>query len=241
MQENNSFIRGIRNGAPIAIGYFAVSFAFGIFAVGAGLSWLEAVLISAFNVTSAGQLAAVPIIAASGGFLELGLTQLVINLRYSLMSVTLSQKMGASVRVRDRFLIAYVNTDEVFAVASASHEPLGRKYLFGLILTPPVGWTLGTLSGAVAGNILPEILLSALGVAIYAMFIAILVPAARASKSILLIVLLSSLLSIGFSVTPKLQDIPSGFVIIIISVVLSAIFAIVAPVPDEDCEEAEKL
>ena len=232
MQENNSFLRGVRDGAPIAIGYFAVAFAFGIFASGMGLSWLEATLISALNVTSAGQLAAVPIIASGGGFLELGLTQLVINLRYSLMSVTLSQKMGGSVRFSDRFVIAFVNTDEVFAVASASREPLGRKYLYGLILTPPIGWTLGTLFGAAAGNILPELLVSALGIAIYAMFVAILVPAVRMSKTVLALIVISSALSVAFYFLPVLRDIPSGFVIIIISVLVSALFAILAPVSD---------
>lgn len=222
----------MRDGAPIAIGYFAVAFAFGIFASGMGLSWLEATLISALNVTSAGQLAAVPIIASGGGFLELGLTQLVINLRYSLMSVTLSQKMGGSVRFSDRFVIAFVNTDEVFAVASASREPLGRKYLYGLILTPPIGWTLGTLFGAAAGNILPELLVSALGIAIYAMFVAILVPAVRMSKTVLALIVISSALSVAFYFLPVLRDIPSGFVIIIISVLVSALFAILAPVSD---------
>lgn len=238
MQENNNFLKGLRDGIPICIGYLAVSFAFGIFAVSSGLSPLEAVLISAFNVTSAGQLAAVPIIASGGGFFELGLTQLIINLRYSLMSVSLSQKMGESVRLRDRFLIAFVNTDEVFAVASSSYFPVGRRYLYGLILTPPIAWTLGTLIGALAGNILPESLVSALGIAIYAMFLAIVVPAMRGDARISLLVLLSVALSVAFYFIPPLSSIPSGFVIIISAVAASALFAVVAPLPDESDGEA---
>ena len=157
MKEINSFSKGIRNGLPICFGYLSVAFAFGIFAGGSGLSVAEALLISATNVTSAGQLAAVPIIAGGGTLLELAVSQLVINLRYALMSVSLSQRLGGSVRLRDRFLIAFVNTDEVFAVAMAQNASVGRRYLYGLILTPYLGWSLGTLLGAVAGNLLPAV------------------------------------------------------------------------------------
>ena len=135
-KQNNKFSEGLRDGIPICLGYLSVAFAFGIFSVGSGLSVLETVLISMTNVTSAGQLAAVPIIAAGGSLFELALTQFVINLRYSLMSVSLSQKLGSTVRLIDRFLIAFVNTDEVFAVASGKNGNLGRRYLYGLTLTP---------------------------------------------------------------------------------------------------------
>lgn len=239
MKENNNFKWGLRDGLPICFGYLSVSFAFGIFATSSGLSLFESVMISIFNLTSAGQLAAVPIIASSGGFLELALTQLVINLRYALMSVSLSQRLGNSVRLRDRFLIAFANTDEVFAVASAQPTSVGRRYLFGLILTPPIGWTLGTLLGAAAGNILPPVVLSALGIAIYAMFIAIVIPVARADKKTALCALLSVMLSCAFYFIPTLKAIPSGFVIIICAVVASAFFAVIAPVemPEQGDEE----
>ncbi len=239
MKENNNFKWGLRDGLPICFGYLSVSFAFGIFATSSGLSLLESVMISIFNLTSAGQLAAVPIIASSGGFLELALTQLVINLRYALMSVSLSQRLGNSVRLRDRFLIAFANTDEVFAVASAQPTSVGRRYLFGLILTPPIGWTLGTLLGAAAGNILPPVVLSALGIAIYAMFIAIVIPVARVDKKTALCALLSVMLSCAFYFIPTLKAIPSGFVIIICAVVASAFFAVIAPVemPEQGDEE----
>ncbi|MEE0970022.1 MAG: AzlC family ABC transporter permease [Clostridia bacterium] len=179
MRENNSFKMGLRDGIPIFLGYLSVSFAFGITAMTMGLTIIEALLISMTNLTSAGQLAGLPIIAGSGSLIELAVTQLVINLRYSLMSVSLSQKLGESVKMRHRFLIAFGNTDEIFAVSTSKPEMLGRKYFFGLILMPYIGWSSGTLLGAVAGNILPQAVISALGIAIYGMFIAILVPAAK--------------------------------------------------------------
>lgn len=237
MRENNNFSKGIRDGIPICLGYLSVSFAFGIFATSAGLSVIETVLISLFNVTSAGQLAAVPIIAAAGSYIELILSQLVINLRYALMSVSVSQKFGRTVRLRDRFPIAFVNTDEVFAVACGNELSVGRKYMLGLITAPFLGWGLGTLLGAIAGNILPAIAISALGIAIYGMFIAIVVPAARDSRSTGLCALLSIALSCAFYYAPALREIPSGFVIIICAAAASLFFAIVAPIEDEEVDK----
>ena len=231
--ENNSFTQGLRDGVPICLGYLSVAFAFGIFTVGNGLSAWEAVLISMTNVTSAGQLAAVPIIASGGSLFELALTQFVINMRYSLMSVSLSQKLGSSVRLIDRFLIAFVNTDEVFAVALSKGSPLGRKYLYGLTLTPYLGWSLGPLLGAVAGSILPDMLVSALGIAIYGMFIAIIVPPAKKSIPTALCILTAVALSCAFKFVPILSKVPGGFAIIICAVAASALFAAVAPVEPE--------
>ncbi len=236
--ENTSFRMGIRDGLPICLGYLSVSFAFGIFATGAGLSVYEALLISMLNVTSAGQLAAVPIIASMGSFLELALTQLVINLRYALMSVSLSQKLGESVRMRDRFLISFVNTDEVFAVSSGKEGRVGRKYMFGLILTPYVGWCLGTLLGAVAGNILPALLISALGIAIYAMFTAIVVPFAKSGLKPFLCVATAAFISLLLFYVPIFDSLRSGFKIIITAVVTSLVFALVAPIEESE-EDAE--
>ena len=236
MKENNSFFKGIIDGLPICFGYLSVSFAFGIFATGQGLSILEAVMMSMTNLTSAGQLAAVPIIATGGGLIELALTQFVINIRYSLMSVSLSQKLGKSVRLLDRFIIAFGNTDEVFAVASGKKGTVGKRYLYGLIMTPFLGWSLGTLLGAAAGNILPQLVISSLGVAIYGMFIAIVVPVIREEKNTALCVILAIALSCIFYYMPWLKGIPSGFVIIICSVVASAVFAYLAPVTEEEVD-----
>lgn len=238
MCKNNSFLKGITEGFAICIGYLSVAFAFGIFAVENGLTSLEAILISMTNVTSAGQLAGVPIIAGGGTLIELAVTQLVINLRYSLMSVSLSQKLDKNVRPIDRFLIAFVNTDEVFAVASAQKGTVGRKYLYGLILTPYIGWSLGTVIGAVAGNILPEIVISSLGIAIYGMFIAIVVPVVKTSKSNALCVIIAIILSCMFAYIPVLNTVPSGFVIIICAIVASGIMTYIAPIkPQEENEE----
>ncbi len=237
MRENNSFIKGIKDGLPICLGYLSVAFAFGIFAVESGLTVLQALLVSMLNVTSAGQLAGVPIMTSGGGLIEIAVTQLVINLRYSLMSVSLSQKLGKSVSLADRFIISFVNTDEVFAVATGRREQAGKKYLYGLILTPYLGWSIGTFLGAVAGNVLPEMIISALGVAIYAMFIAIVVPPSKREKNTALCVLFSILLSCIFYYVPVLNSVPSGFVIIICAAISSALFALLSPI--EVKEEAE--
>lgn len=232
--ENNKFLRGLSDGIPICLGYLSVSFAFGIFAVANGLSVLQTLLISMTNVTSAGQLAGVPIIAAGGTFAEMAISQLVINLRYALMSVSLSQKLGKSVRLIDRFLIAFVNTDEVFAVASGKEGTVGKRFLYGLILTPYLGWSLGTFLGAVAGNILPQIVISSLGIAIYGMFVAIVIPKVKKERATALCVLTSVVLSCCFKYIKLLNVVPNGFVIIICAAAASALFAAVAPVTQEE-------
>ncbi len=238
MNENNNFFKGIGDGFPICLGYLSVSFAFGISAVGQGLTVIEALLISMTNLTSAGQLAGVPIIAAGGSFLQLALSQLVINLRYSLMSVSLSQKLGPSIKLRHRFLIAFSNTDEIFAVSAANTGTVGLKYMLGLALTPYFGWSIGTLIGAVAGNILPAIVVSSLGVAIYGMFIAIVVPETKKSRATALCVLFAIALSCMFKYIPMLSSVGSGFVIIICALLASLVFALLAPV---DTEKEAKL
>ena len=235
--KKNKFLKGITDGLPICLGYFSVAFAFGIFAVENGLSALQAILISMTNVTSAGQLAAVPIIAGGGTLIELAVTQLVINLRYSLMSVSLSQKMKKSVGLLDKLIIAFVNTDEVFAVASGQKGRVGKSYLYGLIITPYIGWSMGTIFGAVAGNLLPAIVISSLGIAIYAMFVAIVVPPMKKSKPTALCVLVAVILSCMFRYIPVLAKVPSGFTIIICAAAASALFAVLAPVEEEEDDD----
>lgn len=237
MTEHNKFIKGIADGMPICLGYLSVAFAFGIFAVESGLSIWETLLVSMTNVTSAGQLAAVPIMVTGGTLIELATAQLVINLRYALMSVSLSQKLGESVRLPDRFLISFVNTDEVFAVASEKRGTVGRKYMYGLILMPYIGWSAGTLFGAAAGNILPAAVVSALGIAIYGMFVAIVIPAMKINRRCLVCVLFAVALSCAFRYLPYLRAVPSGFTVIICAVVASALFALVAPVNIEEGKE----
>ncbi len=233
MAYGYTFRKGLIDGLPIGIGYLSVSFAFGIFAVASGLHIPDAVLISMTNVTSAGQLAAVPIMAGGGMLTELAASQLFINLRYALMSISLSQKLDDTVRLRHRFLIGFMVTDEVFAVASSQREAVSRRYMYGLILTPYIGWSLGTLFGAVAGDILPTVITSALGIAIYGMFVAIVLPAARASRAAAVCILLAALFSCVFYYAPALSVIPGGFVIIICAVLAAGIMALVSPIPVE--------
>ena len=235
--KKSEFLRGLYAGLPICLGYISVSFAFGIFAVESGLSVLSAILLSMTCVTSAGQLAAVPIIAGGGGLIELAMSQLVINLRYSLMSISLSQKLDNSIKLPHRFAIAFVNTDEVFAVAS-SQKSVNKWYMFGLMLLPWAGWALGTTLGAVAGNILPAIVTSSLGIAIYGMFIAIVVPEAKKSAPTAICVAIAVALSCAFYYIPWLQSIPSGFTVIICAVVASVIMAALAPIPQEVEDDA---
>ncbi len=238
MQEINSFKKGLNDGVPICIGYFSVAFAFGIFAVESGLTVMQAVLISLLNLTSAGQLAGVPIMVG-GTIPELILSQLVINSRYSLMSVSISQKFSPKVKFYDKLLIAYANTDEIFAVAHSNKGEIGKKYMWGLMFLPVIGWTGGTLAGAVAGNILPALVISALGLAIYGMFTAIVVPVAKKEKATALCVVLSIILSCCFKYIPILNVVPSGFTVIICAVIASVIFAVAAPVNTEESEVSE--
>lgn len=238
MDEINSFKKGLKDGLPIGIGYLSVSFAFGIFAVENGLTVFQAVIISLLNLTSAGQLAAVPIIAGGGTFLELALSQLVINSRYSLMSVSLSQKLSKRVKLPQKLLIAYGNTDEIFAVSVSNKGDVGTKYMLGIILLPVIGWTSGTFLGGFVGNILPPMVTAALGVAIYGMFVAIVMPVAKKEKMTALCVLLAIAISCAFRYIPLLKVVPSGFTVIICAVVASALFAIIAPIKTEEKEGA---
>lgn len=225
--------RGITDGMPIGLGYLAVSFGFGIAAKAAGLSILEAVMISLFNLTSAGQLAAVPIIASAGSLAELALTQLVINLRYFLMSISLSQKFDRTVRFPDRFVVAMSITDEIFAVEVAKPHTLPRRYLFSILIPPFVGWGLGTLLGALAGTLLPPFVISALALSLYAMFLAILIPAGKENARVALCVLLAAGFSCLFTYLPVLQKIGTGFTIIFCALFCGTVCALLFPLPDE--------
>lgn len=232
--NRNSYLKGLIDGIPIGLGYLSVSFAFGIFAVNSGLSAAEASMISMTCLTSAGQLAAVPIITGGGSLLELIISQIVINLRYSLMSISLSQKLGDDVTAADRFAIAFFNTDEIFAVASGQPGRLSRWYFYGLGTTPWIGWSGGTLIGALAGNVLPAAVTNALGVAIYGMFVAIVVPAAKHERGVALCVAIAVALSCLFALVPALKAVPGGFVVIICAVIASAVMALLAPVETEE-------
>ena len=229
-----NYVKGLRHGLPIALGYLSVAFAFGIQATMEGLYPIQAVLISFFNVTSAGQLAGLQLMAAGGSLTEMALTQLVINLRYALMSLSLSQKLSARVTPLQRCIIAYGNTDEIFAVASNKQGSVGLLYMLGLAFGPIIGWVSGTLVGAIAGDVLPLVLQSALGIAIYGMFVAIVVPPMRKSQPVCAVVAIALVISCLCRYTALVQWITPGFAIILSTVAAAAVGAAMFPLSEEE-------
>lgn len=229
------FIKGLKDGIPIGLGYISVSFAFGIMAVSNGLTWWEAVLISMTNLTSAGQFAGLNIILAAGGLMEMAVTQLVINLRYSLMSISLSQKVDRTMDGIYRWLVGFGITDEIFAVAQGRAGKVNRQYMTGLIVLSYIGWSLGTFLGAVCGNVLPEIISNALSVALYGMFIAIVIPNMKTDRKVAAVVGIAVFLSCCFTWIPVLKQISTGFTVTICAVVASLVGAVFFPVDVEKC------
>ncbi|MCR5279506.1 MAG: AzlC family ABC transporter permease [Lachnospiraceae bacterium] len=229
------FYDGIKKGIPIGIGYLAVSFTFGIWAVEGGIPLWITVFISLSNVTSAGQFAGVNLMFAMADFLEIGLSVFVINIRYMLMSLALTQKLSRNTRPLDKLIWGFGITDEVFAVASTREKEVTSPYMYGLILTPILGWTLGTFLGAAVGSILPERLAAAMGIALYAMFIAIIIPPAKHSRPILITVLVGTLITCVIKFQ-KLVTISDGFTMIIATVVTAAAMALLFPREEEENE-----
>lgn len=234
------FRSGMKDGVPIALGYVSVSFTFGLMTVSAGMNWWQAVLISMTNVTSAGQFAGLDIMVAGGALVEMALSQFIINLRYALMSLSLSQKVDQTIHTMYRFVVGFGVTDEIFAVAMSQKKKVSRYYMFGLIAVPYFGWAGGTLAGAVLGGVLPEIVRSSLGIAIYGMFLAIIIPKAREDFRYMKVMLIAVILSCCFKWLPILNRLSSGFVIIICAVVASAAGAFFYPVLDNEEKEVEK-
>ncbi|MBQ1261519.1 MAG: AzlC family ABC transporter permease [Clostridia bacterium] len=229
---------GLKEGVPVGLGYFLVSFGFGITAVGEGLRVVEALLISMTNMTSAGQVAGVTVMMAAGTILEMILTQLVINARYSLMGISLTQKLDSHSTTPRRLLMSFGITDEIFALAVSKPYPIGPSYFYGLMTAPYLGWTGGTLFGALAGQILPEDLRLAFGIMIFSMFIAIILPPMREERGVLLTVLLAAGLSCTVAFVPALDFISEGFSIILCAILAAAVMAACKPIP-EDAPEAD--
>lgn len=240
----NDFWYGWKRGIPIALGYLSVSFTFGVKAAHGGMPVWIAVLMSLTNVTSAGQFAGTNLILAGGTYMELAITTFVINLRYMLMSLSLSQKLSASVKRRSCLLFGYGITDEIFAVASTEEEQITASYMYGLISMPVLGWTMGTLLGAVASGIMPEVLANAMELGLYAMFIAIIIPPARKNRAIVFVIVLAVLVECILYYLPVFNGISGGFKVILATVIAAAAGAFLYPVaPVEDnlksnCEEA---
>jgi len=231
----HAFLKGLKDGLAIALGYFSVSFGFGIMAINAGLSVSTAVLISATNLTSAGQVAGVGIIAAGGAYIEMFLSQLIINIRYALMGLSLSQKLDDSFHTPQRLIASFGITDEIFAVAASQQGRIPPAYLYGLIIIAFFGWTGGTLLGASAGEILPQPITNALGIMLYGMFLAIIMPAARESRGALVVIVIAAACSMLFYYV--FSAVSQGFAIIISAVVAAAVGALLLPVKDDEEEE----
>lgn len=234
MNGSLTFRKGLADGLPICLGYLSVSFTFGMMATENGLPAWVAVLISMTNLTSAGQFAATALILSGGLLIEITVTTLVINLRYMLMSLSLSQKLDPAMPLWQRCLLAFGNTDEIFAVAMQQPGAVNARYLLGLIATPYLGWTAGTLLGATATGLLPAAMRSAMGIAIYGMFIAIIIPPARKLRPVAAVAVLSAALSCLFRCLPGLRNISSGWVIIFCALAASAFGALRFPAREDE-------
>ena len=239
--NRQAFLNGNRDGVPIALGYFAVAFTLGIAAKNAGFNALQAAIVSLTNLASAGQYAGFTMVKDGATYIEMALMILVTNARYMLMSSALSQKFDSSTPFWHRLLVGYSVTDEVFGICVSVPGKLNPLYAYGaMILTVP-GWTLGTYFGVMMGNIMPDRVVSALSVALYGMFIAIIIPPARKSKVILGLVSFSMLLSAIFNFVPALRDsVPSGIRVIALTVIIAAAASILFPVKEDPYGEYRK-
>ena len=227
-----NFKRGLAAGIPIALGYLSVSFTFGIMAVSYGLAWWQALIISMTTVTSAGQFAGIGIMIHPGQYFQMLISQITINIRYSFMSISVGQKADSRFKGLSRWLLGFMMTDEIFAVAT-QEESVNRSFFAGLATLPYIGWALGTLFGAILGSILPERLMSALSLAIYGMFVAIVVPEMKKSRPVVLVVILAIALSCLFYYVPFLSTISSGITITVVAIAPAVIGSLLFPVADE--------
>lgn len=225
----------MQDSVSIALGYFSVSIAFGLIAVDSGCSPVQAMMISMACLTSAGQFAGVTVMATVGSYVEMAMTQILINARYALMAISLSQKVEPTFTTVPRLFLGSFITDEIFAVA-VGQKVLTKKYFLGLACMPYVGWASGTIIGGVAGALLPEILTTSLSVALYGMFIAVVVPQVKTSRKTGIIVLVTMVISSIIYFAPQLNFISSGFAIIISAVLASCIGAVLFPVEDSEDE-----
>ncbi|MBP5609641.1 MAG: AzlC family ABC transporter permease [Lachnospiraceae bacterium] len=233
-KNTNMFIQGIKDGFPIGLGYLAVSFTLGIQCREAGLSAFEATVMSLVNLTSAGEFAALTIIKAASSYLEMAVSQLIINLRYMLMSFALSQKVEPSLGAGHRLGISFGVTDEIFGISIGLKGKLKPSYSYGAMAVAIPGWTLGTLLGVVMGDVLPAGIVSALSLALYAMFIAIIIPKAKEDKHVAFACIMAMAFSAVCTYAPVVKDISAGSRIIILTVVLSLAAALIWPVEERE-------
>ena len=236
MKHRSDFLQGIKHGTPIGLGYLSVSCAFGMSVCTSGFPVWVAGLISLTNLTSAGQFAGTSLMLQGAGYAEIALATLIINLRYFLMSLSLSQRLNPDFGTFRRLSAAHGVTDEIFAVAIGQPSLLSPAYMRGLILTPVIGWTAGTVLGGIFSQILPGIVVSAMNIALYAMFIAIIVPPAREHRPVLFVVLAATALSLCFSYIPFFSFLSGGWSIIVIAVIVASLAAVLFPVRSGDAD-----
>ena len=239
-ERRRVFLAGVRDGVPIGLGYLAVAFSLGIAARNAGLNAFQGFLISLLNNASAGEYAAFTVIAADSGFLEMALITLITNARYLLMSCSLSQKFSPDTPLYHRLLVGYDVTDELFGIAIARPGYLDPFYSYGAFLPAIPGWAIGTALGVTAGSILPARVVSALSVALFGMFLAIIIPPARNNRVLAGVVVISMAASFLFDKTPGLRNISSGFRIIIITLIIAGIAAYFFPLKEDEYDELEE-
>ena len=232
-------INGIRDGIPIGLGYFAVSFSLGIAARKAGLSPFQGFLASLFNNASAGEYAAFTLIAANAGYLQVAIITLIANARYLLMSCALAQRFAPGTPFFHRLIIGYDVTDELFGITIARPGYLNPFYTYGAIALAAPAWAMGTALGIVAGNLLPLRAVSALSVALYGMFLAIIIPPARKNRVVAVLVALSFALSFVCNYLPGVASLSDGTRTILLTVLISCGAAVLFPVPTQ-AEEAEQ-
>lgn len=230
----SAYLHGLRNGIPICLGYLSVSVTFGLMCTENNLPFWVAVLISMTNLTSAGQFAGTALIISGGSLFEIGLTTFVINIRYLLMSLSLSQKIDPAMPVPQRLVMSFGVTDEIFGVSMQHKGQIPFMYFLGLLTLPFWGWASGTLIGAVAVSLLPDMVRSALGIAIYGMFLAVIIPPARTERALAWVIAIAAGISCVFYYLPVLNQLSSGWVIIICAIAASSFAALKWPVKDEE-------
>ena len=235
--NTRNFREGIRDGIPIALGYLAVAFTLGITAKNNNIGALPATIMSLTNFTSAGEAAAITSISAGASYFELAVSQAIINLRYLLMSCSLSQKLSSETSIFHRFFTGFFITDEIFGISSGRPGKLNPFYTYGAAAIAIPGWALGTCLGIVLGTALPPRITRALSVALYGMFLAVIIPPCRKNHIIAGLVAVSMIASSIFSIIPALSGISFGMKVIILTVVISGIAAKLFPVK-EDTDEA---
>ena len=227
------FKKGLKDGIPIATGYLAVSFTLGIAAKKVGMSTFQATLMSFLNLTSAGEFAAIGLIGTGASYLEMAITQFIINIRYFLMSCALSQKLEKNLPFFHRFFLAFGITDEIFGLSVSVSGKLNPYYTYGMMTLAIPGWALGTCLGVITGNALSPRILSAFSVAFYGMFLAVIVPPMRKNKILAGIVIISMFMSGLFSKLPIIKNMSSGFQIIILTILIAGIAAILFPIQED--------